>query len=183
MSKSKNNYIGLTDAPEMMYGKAMSIPDSLLPNYLDLATSFDLSDISSMKAELESGSCNPINIKKKIAFNIVEQYYGEAAAREAELHFYNQFQNKDQQKKDYKPVPLAEVFANSAQLGIVDLCKSVRPELSKSEIRRLIASQAVRLNFEKVTNPDSKVERSGSDIHLQIGKTGFFVIRDMARKL
>lgn len=180
MSKSKNNYIGLTEAPNQMYGKAMSIPDDLLSNYLDLVTSFSKEDIDAIKAQLVAGTVNPMNVKKQIAFDIVHQYHGEAEAKEAELYFYNQFQSKENKSKSFAPVSASSVFGEAAELGIVEVCHIIKPELSKSEIRRLISSNAVRIDGEKISDAKMMVSRPAFDrpIELQVGKMGYYSIAD-----
>lgn len=177
MSKSKNNYIGLTDEPNVMYGKAMSIPDEILPNYLDLVTDFDDRKIQDIKDQLTTDAVNPMVIKKQIATNIVKQYHGAEAANEADLYFYNQFQNKNHSDKKYEPVGLSSIFGENNDIGIVDMCKILRPDLSKNEIRRLISGNGVKLNTEKVMDSNLKVAKPGdNDILLQIGKLSFYTI-------
>lgn len=177
MSKSKNNYIGLTDEPNVMYGKAMSIPDEILSNYLDLVTDFDDRKIQDLKDQLAVGAVNPIVIKKQVATNIVKQYHGEEAAVEADLYFYNQFQNKNNSDKKYEPVGLSSIFGENSDIGIVDMCKLLRPDLSKSEIRRLINGNGIKLNAEKIMDSNLRVQKpDDSDILLQIGKLNFYTI-------
>jgi len=177
MSKSKNNYIGLTDEPNVMYGKAMSIPDEILPNYLDLVTDFDDQKIQGLKDQLAAGTVNPMIIKKQVATNIVEQYHSEKAANEADLYFYNQFQNKSPSNKKYESVGLSAIFGENNDIGIVDMCKILRPDLSKNDIRRLISGNGIKLNTEKVMDPNLRVVKpSENDIFLQIGKLGFYTI-------
>ena len=182
MSKSHNNYIGLTEEPNQMYGKAMSMPDHLLPNYLDLATDFPLEKIREMKAGLEDGSLHPMDAKKAIAENVVKQYHGEAAAAEATAYFYNQFQKKDDADKAYQPVDIDAVFEGTNSISLVDLCAKLQPGVSKSQIRRLIASNAVSVNEEKIVDPSQAVQRPAENaLRLRIGKRGFFSILPTAK--
>ena len=180
MSKSHNNYIGLTEAPNQMFGKAMSIPDELLPNYLDLASDFPHETIVELKTKLGNGSINPMEIKKTLAANLVKQYHGEAAAQEAAQYFYNQFQNKSNEEKSYDPVSAKDVFGDMASLSLLDLCAKLQPEESKSQIRRLIASGAVSIHGERMSDPlmmiDAPTER---EIKIRIGKRGFFAIQTL----
>ena len=90
MSKSKGNYIGLTEPANDMYGKAMSIPDDLIPDWVELVTDWTPDEKSKAVADYKNGSVNPMEIKKKIAFNIVEQYHDKAAAEAAKHFFYVQ---------------------------------------------------------------------------------------------
>ncbi|HEY4611445.1 MAG TPA: tyrosine--tRNA ligase, partial [Bacteroidota bacterium] len=87
MSKSLGNYIGITEAPEDMYGKAMSIPDSLMFRYWDLLTEVPHAEIAEMREAVESGELHPMKAKAALAFRLVEDYHGTDAAKGAEKHF------------------------------------------------------------------------------------------------
>ena len=178
MSKSHNNYIGLTEAPNQMYGKAMSIPDELLGNYLDLASNFPHATIVEMKETLANPSTNPMEIKKALAANLVKQYHGEQAAEEAAQYFYNQFQSKSNEEKSYDPVDAPSVFGGEKSLSLLDLCAKLEPAESKSQMRRLIASGAVAVNGEKRTDPLLMIDvPTDREIQIRIGKRGFFAVR------
>lgn len=177
MSKSHNNYIGLTEEPNQMYGKAMSIPDGLLPNYLDLATDFSHDMIIGMKKKLEDGAINPMEVKKLIAENIVKQYHDEESAKAAAAYFYNQFQNKVDEEKIYEPVDAETVFDGSTDISLIDLCAKLQPDVSRTQMRRLISSSAVSLNGEKISDPLQKIEYpEAAELKLRIGKRGFFAL-------
>ncbi|MDD3181342.1 MAG: tyrosine--tRNA ligase [Alphaproteobacteria bacterium] len=177
MSKSHNNYIGLTEEPDQMFGKAMSMPDALLPNYLDLATDLAQDKIVALKEQLEAGTIHPMEVKKLIAENIVKQYHGEEEAKAAAAFFYNQFQKKTDAEKSYQPVDIETVFEGAHSINLLELCTKLQPEVSKSQMRRLITSNAVTINGNKVSDPLQKIECSdGSDIKLRIGKRGFFAL-------
>ena len=178
MSKSKKNYIGLTDAPGDMYGKAMSIPDEALPSYLDLATNFAVEEVRAIKAGLVDGSAHPMDIKKKIAKNIVAQYHDAAAAEAAENYFVAQFQNKDAEKKAYKPLRFADAEGGAGvAVSLLSLCVAAEPTLSKSQIRRLIADNAVAVDGVKITDPNAMIQTNNGDVKIKIGKMGFFVFQ------
>jgi tyrosyl-tRNA synthetase len=175
MSKSQNNTIGLTEEPNQMYGKVMSMPDHLLPNYLDLVTDFPLAEIVDAKTGLTNGTLHPMQVKKDIAENVVKQYHGATAAMEAAAFFFYQFQNKDDADKSYKPVSVDEVFGPADSLNLVELCSKLQPDISKAQIRRLIASNAVSVNDEKVIDPRQIMQRpTDKVVRLRIGKRGFF---------
>src|SRR5690606_8614249 len=103
MSKSLNNIIGLTDSPNEMFGKTMSIPDHLIQEYIDLTTDFDEVSKLQLSDRLDKGE-NPMEIKKIIAKNIICQYHDQKAAVRAELFFENQFQNKNDKEKSFIPI-------------------------------------------------------------------------------
>ncbi len=179
MSKSKNNYVGLTDTPNDMYGKIMSLPDNLIQNYLMLASNFEPSVIDHLLKSLAAGD-NPMGIKKRLAANIVEQYHGEEAAKNADLFFYNQFQNKDHNARSYIPLNISKIFGEKAKIGIVDICRNIRPELSKGEIRRLIHGQAVKIDGDKINDPLLEIKRPepNNEMRVQIGKANLYVFVD-----
>ncbi|MDD3182291.1 MAG: tyrosine--tRNA ligase [Alphaproteobacteria bacterium] len=177
MSKSKNNFIGLTEEPNQMYGKAMSIPDALLPNYLDLVTDFSLQKINDMKAALTDGSVHPMEAKKAIAHNIVKQYHSAEHADAAALYFYNQFQKKDAEDKIYIPVKAKDVFPQTGSLTLIALCSKLQPDVSKNQLRRLIEARAVSVNGKKITDPQTNVVVPvDAPLRIQIGKRGYFSI-------
>ncbi len=95
MSKSLDNYIGITDEPNDMYGKVMSIPDSSIVSYFELCTFTPLSEVSEIKKKLESDSVNPKDLKMELAKQIVSMYHGEKKAVEAEANFVNTFSKKE----------------------------------------------------------------------------------------
>lgn len=178
MSKSKNNYIGLTDHPNDMYGKAMSIPDTLLPNYLDLATELPITEISKYKTQLEQGRINPMLVKKIVAHDIVRQYHGDDAAVSAEQFFYVQFQRKNDEEKVYTPVSASVIFKDGKPRTIIDVCSALQPETSRSQIRRLIESGAIGINGVKAADPLCEVPAPVTgEIKVRIGKKAFFSIK------
>jgi tyrosyl-tRNA synthetase len=127
MSKSLDNYIGITDEPNDMYGKVMSIPDSSIENYFELCTDIEKSKIPRSK--------NPKDDKMKLAFEIVKIYHGEQKAKEAEGNFIAVFQNKE------VPEEMTEVALVSGPL--MDILVKAGIIASNSEFRRLIKEGAV----------------------------------------
>src|SRR5690606_18602125 len=172
MSKSLNNIIGLTDEPNEMFGKTMSVPDSLIEEFLDLATDFSLEEKQSIRQQLANGE-NPMNIKKRIAKNIIAQYHNEAAALEAEDFFINQFQNKNFEEKVFAPVSVNDIQSDNGKIHLMDLCVQLKSGQTKSAIRRLIESGAVQVNSEKITEPYTIIELNGRT-KIKIGKRDFY---------
>lgn len=172
MSKSLNNIIGLTDEPNEMFGKTMSMPDSLIEEFLDLVTDFPMEQKQSVKERLASGE-NPMNIKKIIAKNIISQYHNEEEARKAEEFFINQFQNKIFEEKVFTSVSINDIQAENGKIQLVDLCVQLKSGQTKSAIRRLIESGAVQIDSGKITEPYAIMElKVGTRI--KIGKRDFF---------
>ena len=176
MSKSKGNYIGLTEPPNDMYGKAMSIPDDLIPDWVELVTNWTADEKSKAVADYKNGSVNPMEIKKKIAFNIVEQYHDKAAAEAAEHFFYIQVQQRGFDTKEFQEVS-AGALGLSNPCGLVDFGVAVMAGQSKSAIRRLIESGAVSVAGEKVTDINAKIAPDPEGLKIKIGKRGFFNLK------
>ena len=170
MSKSLNNIIGLTDEPNEMFGKTMSIPDALIKEYIDLVTNFSIDEKDNLKAKLNSDE-NPMNLKKEIAKNIIQQYHTFDDAVQAEAYFENQFQNKKFEEKVFEPINL-NLFENK-EISILELCHQIKNNDTKSAIRRLIESGAVQINNEKITDAYIVVELK-KETKIKIGKRYFY---------
>lgn len=173
MSKSKGNYIGLTESPEDMFGKTMSIPDSLLPEWIDLTTEFSPEEKANMIADLKNNKVNPMELKKAVAFDIVRQYHSKEAAEKAQDFFYHQVQQKGMETKEFKQVSLTDLGL-SLPVSLVDVAVAVEPQQSKSAVRRLIESGAVSIDGQKVTDINEKI--TAAPVKIKIGKRGFYEI-------
>ncbi|SDJ37601.1 tyrosine--tRNA ligase [Chryseobacterium jejuense] len=172
MSKSLNNIIGLTDEPNEMFGKTMSIPDALIGEFIDLTTDFSIEQKNNLKVKMENGE-NPMNIKKLVAKNIISQYHDDDAAESAELFFNNQFQNKNFDEKSFEPVSIHTLDHNQQRTTVLELCYQLKNDLSKSAVRRLIESGGVQINSVKILNPDQEIELI-KEIKIKIGRRNFF---------
>lgn len=172
MSKSLNNMIGLTDEPNEMFGKTMSIPDSLIDEFIELASDFTSEEKSDLKLKLENGE-NPMHIKKRVAKNIITQYHDRSAADLAEEFFSSQFQNKNFKEKVYEPISLASFHPHENRMKAVELCSHLKSDLSKSAIRRMIQSGGFQINHIKITDPDQEIELL-KETKIKIGKLSFF---------
>lgn len=156
MSKSYKNYVGLTDAPEDMFGKIMSIADEVMPMYYELLTSENLEEIKSM---------HPMAAKKKLAHLLVARFHDAAAADAAQAHFETVFSKKEIPTDMPSFTPEA-----GALLSAVIFAAGAAP--SKNKARGLIEQGGVRLKGEKVTQ-DGPIAFENGDV-LQIGKRHFF---------
>jgi tyrosyl-tRNA synthetase len=162
MSKSYDNYIGLCDAPNDKYGKVMSIPDSAILTYLELTTNFSKDEIEEMTRQMENENLNPMRIKERIAFNIVEIYDGVEEAQKAQENFENVFRKKE------APVEIPEISTGMDNLNIVDaLADFVDGVGTKSEASRLIAQGGVKVDGQAV---DDKFMTLNLPATLQVGK-------------
>ena len=135
MSKSLDNYVGITDEPSDMYGKIMSIPDSSIVNYYELCTFTPWDGVEEIKKKLEGGKENPKNIKMQLAKQIVAIYHGEKKSEEAENNFVNTFQ------KGEIPEEMTEI--ESAGENLMDLLVLNKVVASKGEYRRLVDEGAL----------------------------------------
>jgi len=171
MSKSLHNTIGLTDEPNEMFGKTMSIPDTLIEEFIDLTTDFSVEEKENILLKIENGE-NPMNIKKLIAKNIISQYHDEAAADFAEVFFSSQVQSKNIEKKVFEPVSIASL-SHDHRLLLIELCHQLKKDLSKSAVRRLIENGGVQVDTIKMTDPDVFVELI-PQTKIKIGKRAFF---------
>jgi tyrosyl-tRNA synthetase len=165
MSKSYDNYVGISDAPNEMYGKLMSLADELIPSYWKLCTDVSDAEIEAVKAKLESGELHPRDAKMQLARVIVEMYHDAAAAELAQEAFVSQFQKKE------RPDDIPEVRV-AGELNVVELVVASGLAASNGEARRLIEQGGVKLNDEKLTDITASVSVKNGDV-LQVGKRRF----------
>ncbi|WP_278682085.1 tyrosine--tRNA ligase [Paraclostridium bifermentans] len=169
MSKSLGNYIGISEAPNDMYGKTMSIPDELIIRYFELVTDEHPDSIEAMKSDIEKDKVNPRDLKMKLAKEVVKLYHGEEKALEAEQYFKSVFQKKN------IPDDIAEmeVSIEECEEGLFFIPKIVtglKLSPSTSEARRLLKQGGIKLNGEKVES--DKIALETGDI-IQVGKRKF----------
>ncbi|MNJ85980.1 Tyrosine--tRNA ligase [compost metagenome] len=175
MSKSLNNFIGLTEEPNSMFGKTMSIPDSLIPEFLELTTDFSPEEKLQLKKRMKNGE-NPMELKKVIAKNIIRQYHDETAALEAEAFFSTQFQNKNFADKVFEPIPIESIQGDNETMPVINLCAQLKSSLTKSALKRLVTSGAILINNEKISDPQATIAlKKGTKI--KIGKRDFFELK------
>ena len=167
MSKSLNNYIGITDTPNEMFGKIMSISDDLMWRYYDLLSFRPLEDIANLKAAVEKGK-NPRDIKIELAKEIIARFHDDAAAESAHQDFITRFQ------KNAIPDDIPEVSLEIEGEGyaIANLLKDAGLVASTSEAMRMIKQGAVKIDGEKVA--DNKLTFSeAKEAVFQVGKRKF----------
>jgi tyrosyl-tRNA synthetase len=168
MSKSTGNHIGIKEPAEIMYGKAMSIPDHAMRNFADLVTRWSPEDIKAKFAALESGQLHPRDLKMQLAFEIVDIFQGRGQAEAAEAHFRTVFQQRE------LPPDMPEVRL-SEPTGLVDLLTREGLAPTKSEARRLIQQGGVKLDGERVDDMNLALEPGGERV-LQVGKRKFLKV-------
>lgn len=168
MSKSLGNYIALEEPPDDMFGKVMSLPDTLITNYLELVTDVPQGRIAEVQAALEAGATNPMDFKKELAVEIVTQFHDHERALAAREHFERVFQRRE------TPEEMPEVHVVGA-LSAARLASLASEHLgwspSTGEVKRLIQQGGVEVNQERVTAAEFPV--SPGDI-VRLGKHRFF---------
>jgi tyrosyl-tRNA synthetase len=166
MSKSLGNHIPIAGEPKDMYGKIMSIPDKAMGIYSRLVTRWTPDEINQMETSLSKGEIHPKEAKMKLAREIVSIYHGESAARDAETEFVRVFQQQG------LPEEIAEYKLISGQT-VLDVLEATGLTESRSQARRMIQQNAVRLNDEKLSDPHAEFPGKGV---LQVGRRQFIRI-------
>jgi tyrosyl-tRNA synthetase len=163
MSKSKNNYIGITEAPNMMFGKLMSISDVMMWRYFELLSFRSIADIVQLKSEVEGGK-NPRDAKVALAKEIVTRFHSAQAADEALADFVNR-------SRGGIPDDVPEVSVGGAPLGVAHLLKQTGLCASTSEAMRMVDQGGVRIDGSVVSDKALRLE-AGTFV-LQVGKRKF----------
>ncbi|MET0982333.1 MAG: tyrosine--tRNA ligase [Telluria sp.] len=163
MSKSKNNYIGITEAPNTMFAKLMSISDVMMWRYFELLSFRPMSELAALKAAVEGGA-NPRDAKVALAQEIVTRFHSSQAATDALADFVNR-------SKGGIPDDVPEVAVTGAPLGVAQLLKAAGLCASTSEAMRMVDQGGVRIDGAVVSDKNLQVD-AGSFV-LQVGKRKF----------
>lgn len=167
MSKSYDNYIGISDPPEQIFGRTMSIPDTLIYTYFELATNVSNERLKEIKAALEDGKTNPRDLKRELARTLVAMYYDEAAAIKAQEEFDKIFIKKE------IPDEIDEFnIGENKEINILDLLLLVNFAPSKGEAKRLVQQGGVSIDGEKVSDVHQNIKIKSGMI-LKVGKRKF----------
>jgi tyrosyl-tRNA synthetase len=164
MSKSKGNYVGISEKPSEIFGKLMSISDDLMWQYFELLSFRPMSQIAALKAEVQAGR-NPRDVKVDLAMEIVARFHSQSAAHQALDDFEARF------KQGAIPDDIAEVSLTGGPLGIVAALKQAGLAPSTSEAIRNIEQGGVRVDSDKVS--DRNLQLSSGTYVLQVGKRKF----------
>ena len=168
MSKSNDNYIALTDSSEQMYGKVLSIPDDLIIKYFEFCTNSTNQELSDYKNQLDSGTVNPRDLKRKLARDIVSIYYDEDKANNAEQQFDQLFIKKG------VPDDIPE-FTLSESMRLIDIMVSNNMVSSNGEGKRMVQQGAVKIDDIKVDDAFISLEPGEGKI-IKVGKRRFLKI-------
>ncbi len=187
MSKSLDNYIGISEAPSEVYGKIMSISDELMIKYYELLSHIDIEGLNKLKENLGSGSLHPKKAKANLALEIVERYHGKEAALKAGEEFEKVFKKKGLPdeireytiigKGDAQLPSLKGAGSGKANINwLPQIMKDSELTKSTSEAIRLIKQGGVSIDGKKINNPDETLS-SGSEYLLKVGKRRFIKVK------
>src|SRR3989344_5183010 len=168
MSKSEGNTVDLTDSAPNMYGKLMSIRDEMIPIYAECCTTLPWSEVQEIKENIASSE-NPIDLKKKVAFEITRFFHDEKSAMDAQNQFKSVVQGGG------VPSEMENVTVNPADMKFEDLLMGTGAITSRSEIKRLISGGGCSLDGTVITDPNFEVTPKEGGI-LKIGKRGYYRI-------
>ena len=172
MSKSLGNYIGINEEAKVIYEKVMKIPDSLIIRYYTLTTDVHPDKIQEIKNQLANGA-NPRDVKMGLARELVKLYHGEDAVSGAENYFISTYQKNVVSEQTPVLVCDQQFLNEEGEINIIDLIMSSNKYKSKGEIRRLIMSNAVKVNGEKISDFTYPVV---NEMVIQVGKGTLFSI-------
>ncbi|OGP77331.1 MAG: tyrosine--tRNA ligase [Deltaproteobacteria bacterium RBG_16_64_85] len=172
MGKSLGNYIGITEPPETIFGKMMSISDDLMLEYYEFLSDISVSRLTSLKKGLADGARHPMEAKVSLAGEIVARFHGQKAARDAAEGFRRRFSGKEF-PEDARKVPGSALGGKTDLVSVVSLVST--SFTSKSAVRRLIEQGGLEVNGEKAADPAREIAPEG-EIRLKIGKKEFVIV-------
>ncbi len=168
MSKSLNNYIGISETPRDIFGKIMSVSDELMMRYYELLSDVGIDELKSLKDGIKSGSIHPMDVKKRLAREIVQRFYNEADAIESQREFERVFSQRELPEE----MPLVKLKWEGSEMWLPHIMTSAAVAPSNSEARRLIKQGAVSVNGEKVNDIEKKLKGDREYI-IKAGKKKF----------
>lgn len=176
MSKSLGNYIGITEPPGEMYGKLMSVSDTVMLGYYPLVSGLGPAEVETVIAQVASGTLHPMEAKKRLAQLVVARFHGPGAAHAAEEAFSRQFQGREV-PSDVREVPYP-VLRVGVRVRAWEVVATAHLAASASEARRLIQQGGIRIEGERVEDPYQTVEiRPGTTLLVQRGRRDFARLR------
>ena len=168
MSKSLDNYIGISESPKQIYGKTLSIPDTLIFDYFVFTTNVPGEELGKIRKSLDDKSLNPRDLKRRLARTLVTMYHDEHSARAAEEEFDRVFVKKDLPDE----VPEFQFPAGNGGIGILRLLTETKLASSNSEARRMIEQGGVTVDGERISDYNAEIQFTGSVI-IKVGKRRF----------
>jgi len=170
MSKSLNNYVGVSEPARDMYGKLMSVPDALMGKYFEYILCRPKADVEAMMAKVESGELHPRAAKDELAQAVVSRFIGEEEAKHASEEFIRIFAKKE------LPDEIPEVVVPAEEVGLLSLMVQAGLAKSNGEARRLVTQGAVKMDDQKITDPRAQITPQDGSI-IRSGKRGFAKIK------
>ena len=170
MSKSLNNYIGIEEPPDQMFGKIMSISDDLMWRYYELLTDTTIDEINVLKFKCESDAESPRDLKVALARSIIADFHSDQAAEKAEQEFNRRFVKKE------VPDEIEEVSVSPGPHVLAQLLADVGLAASKKEAKRLIEQGGVKVNGERASAANADISIEGDGVLLQVGKLKFLKV-------
>lgn len=167
MSKSYGNYIGITEPPEEMFGKIMSISDELMWQYWELLTDLTVEEINKLKEDVQKGILHPMEVKKQLGMYIVERFHSKEDAIRAREHF-EKVHSKKEIPEDIPVFKASEI----TETELFEIIFNLKLAETKAEAKRLIKQGGVKVNGEKITDPMHKPDLARQLI-IQVGKRKF----------
>jgi tyrosyl-tRNA synthetase len=173
MSKSLGNYIGITDPPDEIYGKTMSISDELMWRYYELLTDLTAPEIAQLRTEVEAGHRHPRDVKSELAKKLVADFHSAQEAARAEAEFIRRFREHQAPGE----IETRALKPTSPTIKLVDLLVQTDLAPSKAEARRLIQQGGVRVNGERVSEVTYELDPAAArETQLQVGKLKFLKV-------
>ena len=168
-SKSLNNYIAITDTPQDKFGKAMSLPDNLIIQWLEVYTDVPIEQIREYETLIQQNKINPRDVKLQLAYEITKYYDGEEEAEKAKQWFLKTFSERE------FPNDAPKISIIPGEYSALQIMKKILPNISNSERKRLISQGSLRINTNKITDPFQKITITpDKELKIKVGKRKFF---------
>jgi len=172
MSKTLDNFVGITEPPGEIFGKIMSISDPLMFRYSELLTDESLSHIEKWRKEAKEGKVNPKDLKSRLARSIVADFWGNQEAEKAAEEFERVFKNKE------IPSEIEVIEVKATEIPLIDLMVNQNIFPSRGEAKRIIRQGGVYLDGQRVEDIGLKIDlRKNAERVLKIGKKNFYKIK------
>jgi tyrosyl-tRNA synthetase len=171
MSKSLGNYVGITEAPGEMYGKLMSLPDELIVRYLELVTAVPADEVRAIASGLRQGSVHPRDAKMRLAREVVAQFHSREAAQKAEAEFIRIFREREL-PSEIPEFIIPPEMVSGGRVHLPRLLVAAGLVGSTSEARRLLVQGGIRVNEQKITDPNAAISPEPGTV-ISIGRRKF----------
>lgn len=172
MSKTLDNFVGITEPPGEIYGKIMSISDPLMFRYFELLTDESLTQIEKWKKEAKEGKVNPKDLKSRLAQSIVADFCGNQEAEKAVEEFERVFKNKE------IPSEIEVIEVKATEIPLIDLMVNQNIFPSRGEVKRIIRQGGIYLDRQRVKDIGQKIDLRKNEVRiLKIGKKNFYKIK------